>query len=115
LPTRWPVLDGELTNAYERIVLLDEKIAGMVKQLGKDEPEDYPEYLATEDARYDAIDILSAVPAISCAGMKAKASALKLQSVADDYERAGAIADSLTDDILAMADMGAPQGAPETV
>jgi hypothetical protein len=103
LPARWPEVDGELTDAYEQIVSLDAKISEFFDTISDDDREIHQGYLETEDARYDAIDRLSEIPAQSWKGIKAKASALNMRQILDDTQRAVGLGESLADDVLRLS------------
>jgi hypothetical protein len=103
LPARWPEVDGELVEAYQHIVSLDAKISEFFDTISDDDRETHQGYLETEDARYDAIDRLSEIPAQSWKGIKAKASALNMRQIREDYESTGALAKSLADDVLQLS------------
>jgi hypothetical protein len=60
-------------------------------------------YLEAEDARFDAIDRLSEIPAQSWKGIRAKAAALKMRQIQEDYQSSGALAKSWAEDVLQLS------------
>ena len=96
-----PQGDGELRQASEDIVEIDAAIERLHKKYGEaaDSRDDYHELEARRD---DAIGTLISVPASSMVGIKAKAAALQIGELFDDYERHQEIAVSLADDLIAL-------------
>jgi hypothetical protein len=103
LPARWPEVDGELTDAYEQIVSLDAKIREFFDTISDDDRGTHQGYLEAEDARFDAIDRLSEIPAQSWKGIKAKAAALNMRHIQEDYQSTCALAKSLAEDVLKLS------------
>jgi hypothetical protein len=101
LPANWPQVDGELRQAFDDIVEMDAAIATLHKQHG-DDADSRDDYLECQDMRDDAIATLIDVRASSTAGIMAKASALQLKVLFEDYERHQEIALSLADDLIAL-------------
>jgi hypothetical protein len=94
-----------IVGAHEQIVSLDAKISEFCDTISDDDRYTHQGYLEAEDARFAAIDRLSEIPAQSWKGIKAKAAALKMRQIQDDYQRTAALAESLADDVLQLSGM----------
>jgi hypothetical protein len=95
-----PQIDGELHQALVDIIEIDAALYGLREKYGDDA--DSHDFLELEARRYDAIDTLSSVRASSMVGIKAKAAALQIGELFDDYERHQEIALSLAEDLTAL-------------
>jgi hypothetical protein len=96
-----PQVDGELRQSSNDIVEIDAAIDRLQKKYGDaaDSRDDYHELEARRD---DAIVTLIRVPASSMVGIKAKASALQLDRLFEDYEMHQQVALSLAEDLIAL-------------
>jgi hypothetical protein len=93
--------DGELSKALDDFVEMEDAIEALHKKHG-DDADSREDYLKCQDMRDDAVETLISVPASSMDGIKAKASALQLQVLFEDYESHQAIALSLAEDLTAL-------------
>jgi hypothetical protein len=93
--------DGALRLAFENLVATDAAIAGLHKTFG-DDADSREDYLELEEQRDECIATLIEVPAASMAGILAKASALRLDVMIEDYDQHQQIAVSLADDLICL-------------
>jgi hypothetical protein len=91
--------DLELTTAHRDLLELDHAIAQLYNRLG-DTIDGDPDFLHAEEWRGAALERLATVPAVSPAGLVAKAKALTTLSLTEDPDRTSAIAASLADDVI---------------
>lgn len=91
--------DVTLTSASVELTVLELALSGLHDKFG-DEAEGREDYRTIDDRRDLVITTLHSIPAISGDGLHAKAAALKQTQLAEDFERAGLVAQSLADDIL---------------
>jgi hypothetical protein len=96
-----PQIDGELHQALVDIIEIDAALYVLREKYG-DDADSRDDFLELEARRYDAIDTLSSVRASSMVGIKAKAAALQIGELFDDYERHQEIALSLAEDLTAL-------------
>ena len=96
-----PQGDGELRQALDDIVEIDAAIDGLRDKYG-DDADSRDDFLELEARRDDAIGTLISVPASSMVGIKAKAAALQIGELFDDYEAHQQIALSLAQDLTAL-------------
>ena len=96
-----PQGDGELRKALDDLVEMDASLEALHTKHG-DDADSRDDYLECQDMREDAIATLTDVRAASTAGILAKASALQLQALFEDYESHQEIAVSLADDLIAL-------------
>jgi hypothetical protein len=101
LPSRWPQVDGELLQAFDDLLAADRAQADLLKTYG-DDADSRDDYMELEERRNDCIDVMVTVPALSMAGVQAKASALRLKVMIDDWGQHQQIAVSLADDLVAL-------------
>jgi hypothetical protein len=101
LPTNWPEVDGDLRQALDDLVATDSALAGLHKAFG-DDADSREDYQDLEEKRNDCIGTLVTVPASSMAGIQAKAAALRLKVMIEDYDQHQQIAVSLADDIVSL-------------
>jgi hypothetical protein len=101
LPANWPQVDGDLRQAFDDIVEMDAAIATLHKKHG-DDADSRDDYQECQEMRDGAIATLIDVRALSTAGIMAKASALQLDVLFEDYEMHQQIALSLADDLIAL-------------
>lgn len=101
LPANWPEIDGELRKAFEDLVAADAEIAKLHTTYG-DDADSREEYLTAEEKRNNSIETLITVPASSMVGIQAKASALRLKVMFEDFESHQQIAVSLADDLACL-------------
>jgi hypothetical protein len=101
LPSRWPQVDGELLQAFDDLLAADRALAGLCETYG-DDVDSRDDYMELEERRNDCIAVLVTVPALSMAGVQAKASALRLKVMIDDRSQHQQIAVSLADDLVAL-------------
>ena len=93
--------DGELRQALDDLVEMDAALEALHTKHG-DDADSRDDYLECQDMRDDAIATLIDVRASSTAGIMAKASALQLNALFEDYESHQAIALSLAEDLTAL-------------
>jgi hypothetical protein len=93
-----PEVDCELRQAFEDLVSANSAIDGLHKAYG-DDADSREDYLALVDKRQNSIETLVTVPASSIVGIQAKASALRLRELFEDFESHQEIAVSLADDL----------------
>jgi hypothetical protein len=91
--------DCNLHQAADDLAATDLAIAAIFKTFG-DDAEDREDYLKLEDQRNDCIAILIEVQATSMRGIQAKAAALRLKTMIDDYDQHQQIAVSRADDLV---------------
>ena len=96
-----PQVDGELRQASNDLVEIDAAIDRLHKSYG-DDADSRGDYHELEARRDDAIGTLISVPASSMVGIKAKAAALQIGELFDDYEAHQQIALSLAEDLTAL-------------
>ena len=96
-----PQVDGELRQASNDLVEIDAAIDRLHKSYG-DDADSRGDYHELEARRDDAIGTLISVPASSMIGIKAKAAALQIGELFDDYEAHQQIALSLAEDLTAL-------------
>jgi hypothetical protein len=105
LPANWPQVDGELRQAFDDLVATDLALSSLHKAFG-DDADSRDEYMKFEERRDDIIATLIGVPALSMAGVQAKASALRHKVMIEDFDRHQQIAVSLADDLIALGPAG---------
>ena len=93
--------DGALRLAFENLVATDAAIAGLYKAFG-DDADSREDYADLEEKRDECIATLIDVSASSMAGIQAKAAALRLKAMIEDYDRHQQIAVSLADDLVCL-------------
>ena len=93
--------DGALRLAFENLVATDAAIAGLHATFG-DDADSREDYAELEEKRNECIATLIEVPAASMAGILAKASALRLKVMIEDYDQHQQIAVSLADDLVCL-------------
>ena len=93
--------DGALRLAFENLVATDAAIAGLYKTFG-DDADSREDYAELEEKRDECIATLVDVPASSMAGIQAKAAALRLKLMIEDYDQHQQIAVSLADDLVCL-------------
>lgn len=99
-------IDSELVEAYRQIVSLDAEIEKFCTTISDDDRYEHQGYQAAEDARFEAIALLSETPASSWKGANAKAAVIKMRQIQHDYESTRALAESLADDVMQFAAAG---------
>jgi hypothetical protein len=105
LPPDWPHVDGELSQAFANMVAIDSALSNLHKQF-EDDADEREDYRELEERRDRTIETLITVPASSMVGIQAKASALRLKVMIEDWERHGEIAVSLAEDLALLAPSG---------
>jgi hypothetical protein len=101
LPPNWPHVDGELCRALEDLVAIDFAIDRLHKAFG-DDADSRDDYRDLSEKRNDCIATLIEVPASSMVGIQAKAAALRLDRMFEDFEQHQQIAVSLADDLAGL-------------
>jgi hypothetical protein len=104
-PASAGALDGDLRQAADDLAATDLAIAAIFKTFG-DDAEDREDYLKLEEQRDDCIAVLIEVQAASMVGIQAKASALRLKTMIEDYDQHQQIAVSLADDLVGLDHLG---------
>jgi hypothetical protein len=97
--------DGALRLAFENLVATDAAIAGLHATFG-DDADSREDYAELEEKRNECIATLIEVPAASMAGILAKAAALRLKVMIEDYDQHQQIAVSLADDLVCLDHQG---------
>jgi hypothetical protein len=80
------------------MTVADLAIDSLLNKFG-DDAESRDDFLQAEDSRYEAIDTLANVAAMSWDGIEAKVDALHSERLLEDHENALAIASSLAEDL----------------
>ena len=101
LPPHWPRLDGELRQAFDDLVAADAAIDSLHKAYG-DDADSRDDYRDLSEKRNGCIATLVEVQASSMVGIQAKASALRLDLMFEDFEQHQQIAVSLADDLASL-------------
>ena len=96
-----PQTDGDLRQALNDLLEMDAALAALHDKHG-DDADSRDDYQEHEDMRDAAIATLIDVRASSTAGMMAKASALQIKVLFEDYEMHQLIGLSLADDLIAI-------------
>lgn len=91
-------LDTELVKAAHDMEVVDKAINSLHDKFG-DDADSRADYRSLQRQRNDAIATLIVVPALSPAGIGAKAAALRQSRLIEDYEQHQQVAVSLADDI----------------
>lgn len=97
-------LDAGLIEAARELDQLDTNIAKAVAEGGGKDLEDLPEAVTLNTRRDEVLDTLCETEARTIAGVEAKAQALRTPDLIADYERHGALAVSLAEDIARLAE-----------
>jgi hypothetical protein len=98
LPVPQGALDTELVQAAHGMEAADKAIDSLHDKFG-DDADSRADYHALQRQRNDHIATLIVVPALSAVGVQAKAGALRLKRLIEDYEQHQQVAVSLADDI----------------
>ena len=93
--------DVELVDTAWHLIACDTALSFLCDSSPED-AEKIPGWLELDEKRTDYIAILSETPAVGVNGIRAKAVALKRNSVQDCEEEAGSIAGMLADDIISI-------------
>jgi hypothetical protein len=101
LPSRWPQVEGELLQAFDDLAAAELTLGSLIEKFEDDAP-GRDDYIEVEERRNDCIAVLVTAPAVSMAGVQAKASALRLKVMIEDHEHHQQIAVSLADDLIAL-------------
>jgi hypothetical protein len=102
-PAKWRDLDSGLQQALADLVAADAALADLIKAFGNDlenDVDDRDDYREVEARRNEAIASLIECPARCIEGLQAKASALRLKAMIEDYAQHQQIAVSLADDLV---------------
>src|SRR3981189_2583080 len=99
------MLDADLVQAAHDLQAIDQTISDMFDKYG-DDTDSRSDYRELELKRNDHIATRVIVPALSAAGVQAKATVLRLNRLIEDNEQHQQVAVSLADDI---AERGLPQ------
>lgn len=91
--------DSQLVTAVREIQILDLRIQELHDKFG-DDADGRDDYHEMEARRDEVLEILATIPARSHEGLVAKAEALTQRRLIEDFERHGAVASSLADDVL---------------
>jgi hypothetical protein len=92
------MLDADLVQAALDMEAADKAIEDLHNKFG-DDTDSRADYSALQRQRNDHIATLITVPALSAAGVQAKAGVLRLNRLIEDYEQHQQVAVSLADDI----------------
>jgi hypothetical protein len=107
MPPNWPQIDGDLSQALKDLELIEAAQNSLISTFGDDAAE-RDDYTKLEERRNDCIAVLVTVPAMSMAGVQAKASALRLKVMIEDHGQHQQIAVSLADDLIALGPVANP-------
>ncbi len=88
-----------LVNAANEMRAIDQALEDLHRKYD-DDADSREDYLTLAGRRLENIATLITVPASSMAGLKAKASALRLRSMIEDWDEHQQIAVSLADDLV---------------
>lgn len=96
--------DDLIIDAFAELSRVDAALARVLAEGGGEDLEDLPEAVALNTRRDEILTTLCEVQARTIAGVEAKAQALRTPDLIADYERHGALAVSLADDIARLAE-----------
>ena len=94
--------DRALVEAFNHIVVCDDAIDELMRRYGDDHG-DREDSKSWEARRNENIETLVNTPASTVEGLRAKASAMQIKTIADSYEDHGGIGTSLAADVLRTA------------
>ncbi|GGI24161.1 hypothetical protein [Bradyrhizobium guangdongense] len=94
--------DRALVEAFKHIVVCDDAIDELMRRYGDDHG-DREDSKSWEAQRNEDIETLVNTPASTAEGLRAKASAMQIRTIADSYEDHGGIGTSLAADVLRTA------------
>jgi hypothetical protein len=111
--SKWRDLDIGLQRAYEGLQDADAAIAALHKDFG-DEADSREDYGEEQERRDACIEALISQPAWCIDGLQAKASALLLRVMIEDYDSHQQIACSLAEDIVRLGSAALMNQSPTT-